>query len=202
MIPIALLVVVILLNDRKPSPQSTLAPVTATSTPAAQTEAPMPTISKAPLKSLKLTIFVPDDDGNLHRKLIERPAQSPNPAVTESALTLLFKEAADIIPPGTRLTVPVRKEKEEPGGDGTYWEVSLNSKFFDSPNWRSEKITELAVNAIVQTARAGIRQDSKPTYPIRIKILSGGKPVSTLGEYDISQPFDSDDMAGGAAGNE
>jgi hypothetical protein len=133
------------------------------------------------------TIYVPDDNGKLHRKTIKEKdtvhvdgdtTRHRNP---NRALELLFKNAPDLFPAGTRLTDGGVKQ---PGAGGV-WQVSLNEKFQESEQWRSETITQVALGAIALTTESSLAL----SYPPQIQILIDGKPVQSLGEYDVSDPI-------------
>ncbi|HEX8235191.1 MAG TPA: GerMN domain-containing protein [Abditibacteriaceae bacterium] len=135
------------------------------------------------------TIYVPDDNGKLHRKTIKEKdtvyvdgdaTYHRNP---DRALELLFKNAPDLFPAGTKLTDG--GVKRPPGETGGLWQVSLNKGFQESEQWRSETVTQVALGAIALTTESALEL----SYPPRIQILVDGKPVQTLGEYDLSDPI-------------
>lgn len=185
MLPVVLAVAWLFTNREpqpisEPTPQSTLAAPTATPRPTATAK------SAPPSDTRTFAIYLPDDDGRLQKRMVK---QAGNDGLPELALKVLFTRAKDIIPPGTRLTKTISKNLNEGGGD-VYFEVSLNSEFANSKMWSSEKVAELAVNSIVRTVHDAIWQETQPTYPYRVRLLINGKPGSTLGEYDISEPFE------------
>ncbi len=126
----------------------------------------------APIKVID-TIYVPGDDDKLHPKKVSFPTLdtqlksggSPIPALDE-----IVKLSPKWYPKGTRI-----EDVKENGGAIT---VLMSSEFGDSKHWqKGEKITELAVYAIVNT----LAKDGKT-----VELTLEGKPISTLGEFDAS----------------
>jgi hypothetical protein len=134
------------------------------------------------------TIYVPNDDGKLQRKTITEKAPSPstNDATqlrnANRALELLFQNAPELFPNNTKLTNG--GVKRAPGEEGNLWQVSLDQNFQQAEQWRSETITQVALGAIALTAESSLGASSP-----QIQILIDGKPIQTLGEYDVSDPI-------------
>lgn len=134
------------------------------------------------------TIYVPNDDGKLQRKTITEKAPSSSaddaaqPRNANRALELLFQNAPELFPDNTKLTNGGLKRA--PGEAGNLWQVSFNEDFQQADRWRSETITRVALGAIALTAESSLDASSP-----QIQILVDGKPVQTLGEYDVSDPI-------------
>jgi hypothetical protein len=74
--------------------------------------------------------------------------------------------------------------KRAPGEAGNLWQVSFNQGFQQADRWRSETITRVALGAIALTTESSLGASSP-----QIQILIDGKPIQTLGEYDVSDPI-------------
>ena len=141
----------------------------------------------------KLTVFLPDGKGKLRRTMMEAPTDFAEQQLwkPESALTMLFRRAPEIIPPGTKLIGSIRKNmdyKDSEGSSDTVFEVRLNKKFLKSDLWRNSKKAQMAFDAITQTATMGIVETVSPTYPTRILVLVDEKPIRKLGNYKVENP--------------
>jgi hypothetical protein len=138
--------------------------------------------------SVTYTIYVPNDDGKLQRRTIteKAPSSSADDATqlrnANRALELLFQNAPELFPDNTKLTSG--GVKRAPGEAGNLWQVSFNQGFQQADRWRSETITRVALGAIALTTESSLGASSP-----QIQILIDGKPIQTLGEYDVSDPI-------------
>lgn len=141
----------------------------------------------------RLTLFLPDGKGKLQTTTMKAPTEFAKQKLwkPESALTMLFRKAPEIIPAGTKLIGSFSKNmnyKDDEGSNDTVFEIRLNKAFLNSNLWRDSRKARLAFDAITQTATAGIEESISPTYPTRILVLVDGKPVRKLGNYKVKNP--------------
>lgn len=169
--------------------ESALPPAPTSATETTPTSEPTTTFQAQPHKSpIKVTLFLPSDDGKLHRRTVQSGLtikEGPGPdyeeqqaQTTTQALNLLLKQGREFFPKGTRLTAPVQLQD---GGLA----VSLNRAFETSEMWQSEEATQQAVYAIVNTAAA-----TDKTAKSGVRLLIEGKPIQTLGEFDASDAIE------------
>lgn len=154
------------------------------------TSEPTPTFQPQPRKvSPKVTLFVPANDGKLHRRTLKGGlpmTEGLGPSLEETraqaatrVLNLLLQQSREFFPKGTRLMQAVRDQ------DGVLV-VSLNRQFEQSDLWQSEEETQQAVYAIVNTVAFSNPASAKSG----VRLLIEGKPVESLGEMDASEPFE------------
>ena len=141
---------------------------------------PAPTI--APPQYLE-KIYLPGTDDKLHLKAVSHNAidsqikagGSPVPALDE-----VITGAPKYFPPGTRIKKFAVTEKS--------LTLDLNSAFANSKHWsQGETTTQLAVYALVNSAALTEKDGKKP-----VQLTVEGKPLSTLGEFDASDPIEPD----------
>jgi hypothetical protein len=156
---------------------------------------PKPTPQSTPTAegtAVKLTLFVPNENGELQRSVVTDPKLSSNnlPTAPDSAFSVLaadslkwlFKKAPENFPTGTKLLTPPKLEDNV---------VRLNlSKEFQQPDfWQGSTQTLMTVYSIVNTVAAVEAGDTKP---IKVQLLVEGKPIDVLGELDVSEPLEAD----------
>jgi hypothetical protein len=149
---------------------------------------PEPTAS-APVPQPKITYFVPDSQGMLHAKTFSTLGGSGEPDFVElgkKALENLFPDAPDYFPAGTQLQTLTQDESEP-----SLVRVSLNDKFWHSNYWAGESRVDAAMQAIAHTLEAAYQQTGG-SGTVQVQLLSNGKIVDSLGEFDARQPYSPD----------
>lgn len=137
---------------------------TTTALPSANEE---PTTAVQPVASGP-RLFLPGTDDLLHGKPVSSPA---SPTV---ALAQVIKQAAEYFPPGTKVLSLKEQDKQ--------FTLDMNGAFDDQKFYsQGERITELAVYALVNSAASVGGDEAKP-----VQITVDGKPLSSLGEFDAS----------------
>jgi spore germination protein GerM len=142
---------------------------------------------------------VPDDNGVLVRKSVEVPGvlltreniarhrTELQEKLITGALKKLLTSSADSFPRGAALAGPVTL------GSGVV-NVNLNKAFAaNSESWSSAETTA-RVMSIVKTAIA-TKEQVAGSESGGVRLLIEGKPVSTLGEFDTSEPIEPDGSA-------
>jgi hypothetical protein len=207
--PIAAALMYVVLRPTDPpqtydaAPQSTLSAV---STPSPRpTVAPKPTATKrASGKPVQLVIYAPDGNGALKRKVfvsqlpqvtpeilsnLKQRAALQNQAVTE-ALRHLMSDAPDDFPKGAQLRGPV----EIRGGVA---HLDFNNAFTDPNFWQGSTRIVVSTQAIAHTVAETVKAlsgNSKVTVLFAVE----GKPIETLGDFDVSEPLAADTKGEGA----
>lgn len=177
-------------------------PVAAAPTPSAPQLTPVPGTNVTPPSGpaatphgnktvTSYTLYVPGPDDKLHERIVPQPTgepkASPTPAQYEAwynqqanrALALLFKER-NIFPPGTQ--TPQASLKND------IVNLNLNKNFGSSKLWKSELITTLVVYCLVNTLLSpGLKRAGKPKG---VLLLIDHHPITTLGEFDTSDPIE------------
>ncbi|HEX9996323.1 MAG TPA: GerMN domain-containing protein [Abditibacterium sp.] len=135
-------------------------------------------VTPAPLRVID-TILVPGDDDKLHPKKVSfksfdtqlKSGGSPIPALDE-----IIQSAPAWFPKGARVKDATEK-------DGVYT-LELSKEWGDAAHWqKGESITQLAIYALVNT----LAKDGK-----KVVLTLEGKPLSTLGEFDVSDAIEAD----------
>lgn len=153
---------------------------------------PQPTPRPKPAAApVKLTLFVPNENGELQRSVVTHPdlLNSELPTATDTAfsvlaagsLGLLFKKAPENFPPGTKLL-------GSPKLEGDVARVNLSKEFQQPEFWQGSTQTQMTVYSIVNTVAA----ESDDTKPVKVQFLVEGKPIDVLGELDVSEPLEPD----------
>jgi hypothetical protein len=163
--------------------------------PPVATPRPKPTPRPTPSTNgtpVKLTLFVPNENGELQQSVVTDPAllntelpTAPSThfsVVAATALRLLLKKAPENFPTGTKLLAAPKLEDDV---------VRLNlSKEFQQPEfWQGSAQTQMTVYSIVNTVAA---VESGDTKPVKVQLLVEGKPLDVLGEFDVSEPMEPD----------
>lgn len=196
--PIALLALVVFLNSRAPEPQNDSPLNTSSMTPAADdgppatnaaeasaTAASRPvrrTPQKAEQVSTPQQILVPGDDALLHPKPFKPSGVGGPMEVRRDSLNAIIKAAPDLFPDKAQ----VKSVQHDSAKKRIV--VSVNSAFADDSFWnKSEKITELAVYALVNSV-ARMNEPKGEETPVQIVVED--KPGDVLGQFDISEPIE------------
>jgi len=173
-------------------PESTSAPATNDGVGATPTKKAAPA---AVAKPIIYTLFIPGDDGELHRKIVKDPNKTftredfayrkteLQTQVMTKALELLFQEAPESFPKGTRLLRPV-------GMDGRA-RVDLSKEFAANADSWSSMETLMRVYSIVNTV-IETKEQVSGSESSEVLFLIEGKPISTLGELDASDAIEPD----------
>lgn len=134
----------------------------------------------------KLTIFVPNDNAELERQMVDNPVKQSNGDPNQdyiqmagAAMKLLEKKAPDLLPAGSFLG-PVRRE-------GDMVTVDFSKKWYDMPQWsQGSARATLTQDAIVNTLAM---IDEKRAGSIKVQFLQDGKLATTFGELDLKDPL-------------
>lgn len=183
-------------NPNSPTPATSDLPPSPTAQPSAApdaTSAPVVGSSATPrgdTTTSSYTLYVPGPDAKLHERIVHQAGAtngSPTPAQYEAwynqqanrALALLFKER-NFFPTGTQTPQATLKND--------IVNLNLNKSFGDSKLWKSEPITQLVVYSLVNTLLSpSLKRDGKPKG---VLLLIDNHPVTTLGEFDASDPIE------------
>ena len=207
--PIAAALMYVVLRPTEPpqtfdaAPQSTLGAV--------PTPSPRPTVAPKPAatvrssgKSVQLMVYAPDDNGALKRKVFasQLPPVTPeilanlkqrdalqNKAVTE-ALRHLMRDAPDDFPKGAQLRGPIVMQNG-------IARLDFNTAFADPNFWQGSTRIVVSTQAIAHTVVETVKplgSNSKVT----VLFLVEGKPIETLGDFDVSEPLEADTKGEGA----
>ncbi|HVF10049.1 MAG TPA: GerMN domain-containing protein [Abditibacteriaceae bacterium] len=164
----------------------------------APTPRPEPTVKPTAAKPapggdlLKVTVFMPDDNGTLRRRTVTEPdlkiTELPTPpstyykVVAARAVALLLKQSPQDFPAGTRLI-----SLKQANGSNIV-QANFNDKFAQPDFWQGSTQTQMTVYSIVNTLAAV----DNPEKKVRVQFLIEGKPVDILGELDTAEPFEPD----------
>ena len=146
---------------------------------------PAPTLVAPATPNVLNSIYLPNAEGKLTIKpvppaILAREAHgaaSPIPALTSILLS-----SPKFFPPGTQIKAVHATPK--------LVTVDLSEAFNDQNFWSTagESQTEVAVYALVDTA-ASIPDASGDPGPRPVQFTCAGKPITTLGEFDASDPL-------------
>lgn len=161
-----------------------------------------PTATPAPVNAPRQAyyeIFVPNDDAELVRKRSSVPGMvltdedialdrtELQQKLITGALKKLLIDSADFFPKGAALAGPVTLK-------GGVVNVNLNRAFAaNAESWSSAETTT-RVMSIVNTAIA-TKEQIAGSESSEVRILIQGKPVSTLGPLDTSEPIEGEPVA-------
>lgn len=152
---------------------------TPTATPVAQA-----TPKSAQPKTITHTLFVPNEQALLSKTSVTEQNALPSTPTWETkashTLKILFKHLKDL-PRGTKvLGAPTRDKKGI---------VTINfSREFRGLDTMHETPVALVLDSVACTLGA---IESPEDKPVKLRILVEGKPLHTLSEYDLSQPWTS-----------
>lgn len=134
----------------------------------------------------QLIFFTPDDNGNMKQRTMPPHGDIPTDAraarekLSAQAVQALMQAAPDIFPPGTTL--------QSVSMDGSSATLNFNSAFAKPGFWQGSALTKATLDALAMTVAATKNQvPGDNTSGVRIEI--DGKPLPTLGEMDLSQPY-------------
>ena len=159
----------------------------ATPTTASTRMAPTPTVAP---KKVAATLFVPDGSGDL--KKVSLPTAPLPPETNEAArqlVALLMEKSPKIFPEGTEvLALPKDFSTED-----KVIAVNFNKALLQDGFWHGESKTGAAVYAVVNTiSQYGKEEKSKKDASLKVRFLVEGKPLQSLGEFDLSEPLEPD----------
>jgi hypothetical protein len=145
---------------------------------------PVATPPKAPPAVISYTLFLPNDQALLSRHTVtEKNPLLVTPDWThkaERALALLCERLKDL-PPGTKVLGPPKKD-----ADGV---ITINmSAEFKKLDQSSETAVALVLDAMAKTLGA---VDSPGGKPVKLRVLVEGRPLQTLNQFDLSEPWTS-----------
>ena len=139
----------------------------------------------------EFTVFLPTEDGKLAKKMVAAPkipssqknVGPPRGMWIDLALGDLFSEGSAYFPIGSHPIAPTKTEAD-------VVTVDLNKAYLaNAEAWSSAEVTS-RVMSIVNTAAATDQQVTG--QPAKVRLLVEGKPLSTLGEFDASDPISPD----------
>ncbi len=145
---------------------------------------------KAAPKKIAATLFVPDGSGGLKKVSMTTASLPPEPDKAGRQLVqLLMEKSPGIFPKGTQV-LEVPKDFSD---DKKIVAINFNKEFLDSNFWHGESKTGAAVYAVVNTISQNLNAEkSAKDAPLKVRFLVGGKPLQSLGEFDLSDPLDPD----------
>jgi germination protein M len=132
----------------------------------------------APVRPTQVTIFVPDDNGDLRRQsaTLSEGLQGREAAI--AAVEQAMQNAPDAFPPGAKLLGIVTQ--------GDVAQANFNRAFDNSSFWQGSTRTTIGTYSIVNT----LTQNNFGWK--RVQFLVEGKPLELLGELDVSDPLTPD----------
>jgi hypothetical protein len=161
-------------NDGRPMPTS--APT------------PSPTVNTGKPATMSYTIFLPNEQAFLSRKIITEKNPFPGTPTwsqkAERSLVILCQRLT-ALPRATKVLSPPKKDAK---GIVT---VNMSDEFMQL-NGKHETTVGLVLDAIASTLGA---VDSPGGKPAKVRILVEGKPITTLSEFDLSDIWTSSQPA-------
>jgi hypothetical protein len=136
------------------------------------------------------TVFVPDDDGYLRKRIII--AQYPGPTtdwphfygrMSAHLVQLMLRDYPENFPEGTKIL-------EEGVVKGDVVTLNFNRAFEQPEFWQGSTRTLNTIYSIVNTVSHYGARPGKETPSVRL--LVEGKPVESLGEIEADKPFKPD----------
>lgn len=160
--------------------------------PASTRTSPAP--SATPNK-VSVYLFVPDENGKLKGVLAKADDYSSPPIydvhyygkMAEQLVSLLIQKSPRDFPKGARALDASKFQT-----DKEIIAVNFNKAFADPNFWQGETQTRVTIYAIVNTVvQYGILETHSvgEKTPGRVRFLIEGKPIQTLGEFDVSDPL-------------
>jgi hypothetical protein len=138
----------------------------------------------------KIALFLPDDNGKLRSVAVDDELQhgstdSYDP-VAEQLIFLLMQKSPRDFPKGAKtLDVP----RDFPDDKKTV-AVNFNKAFADEKFWQGATQTRVTIYAIVNTIAQYVIDNSGNSageiVPTKVRFLIEGKPIQTLGDFDVS----------------
>jgi len=162
---------------------------------------------RAASRAVKRVFFVPDDEGELRRREVSESesaaekassSQEEDDAISaDRALRLMLKAAPGDFPSGTRLVdqkterpkTPLQRIAVRSNMDRCLATVNLSKQFENPDFWQGSTRTISTIYAIVNTVSKTVGSECDET---KVQLLIEGKPASTLGEFDASDPIEPD----------
>lgn len=146
---------------------------------------------KKPEKLSALTLYVPGPDAMLHRRQVDFPYnefahgdQGMYAAYATIALETLLQRSKEWFPTGTKTSLKGTKYAIVREGDVV--SVNFNQDFAQPKFWQGELQTQLILYSVVNTLAAA---DTEDPEGVQVRLLIDGKPLTTLGEFDTSEPI-------------
>ena len=158
-----------------------------TPTAASTRTAPTPTVVP---KKTAVTLFVPTGDGDLKKVALSTASLPPETnKAARQLVALLMEKSPKIFPKGTAiLDLP-----KDFSTDDKVIAVNFNKALLQDGFWHGESKTGAAVYAVVNTiSQYGKEEKSKKDAPLKVRFLVEGKPLQSLGEFDLSDPLEPD----------
>lgn len=143
----------------------------------------------APKKAAAI-LFVPDGSGDLKKVSLQSAPLSPEPdKAARQLMQLLMEKSPGIFPKGTQvLEVP-----KDFSGDKKTVAINFDKAFLQDGFWQGESKTGAAVYAVVNTiSQSAPSEKSAKDAPVKVRFLVEGKPLQSLGEFDLSDPLEPD----------
>lgn len=170
----------------QPTTQNAADNATNVVTPTPASTRAVPTVAP---KKTDATLFVPDGSGDLKRVSVSAALPSEPDKAARQLIALLIKKSPRAFPKGTRvLEVP----KDFSSGDKTV-AINFNEAFLQDGFWHGESKTGAALYAVVNTiSQSATDEKSAKGAPVKVRFLVEGKPLQSLGEFDLSDPLEPD----------
>lgn len=137
--------------------------------------APKPTVTQQ--LAIPTSILVVGNDGKLHSKSWTNAPEADAKTLHARWLNAVIAASPDMFPARARVN------SVKIGNDAEPAQVDFNAAFAAPAFWNGETKTKLAIYAIVNTL-ASIMSPKGGDVPVRITVE--GKPLQTLGEFDLS----------------